>query len=103
MMGTAIAPNATGAVFATSATTAARIGAKPSAMSINDVTATGAPNPASASRSAPKQNAMRIACVRWSAENAPKLRRSTSKWPVTTVMLKIHSALTTIHMIGNKP
>ena len=103
MMGTAIAPNATGAVFATSATTAARIGAKPSAMSINDVTATGAPKPASASRSAPKQKAMRIACVRWSAENAPKLRRSTSKWPVTTVMLKIHSALTTIHMIGNRP
>ena len=37
MIGTAIAPNATGAVLATSATTAARIGAKPSATSITDV------------------------------------------------------------------
>ena len=67
------------------------------------MTATGAPKPASASSRAPKQNAMSIACMRWSAENAPKLRRSTSKWPVTTVMLKIHSAFTTIHMIGNRP
>ena len=103
MIGTAIAPNATGAVLATSARIAARIGAKPSATSITDVIATGAPKPASASRSAPKQNAMRIACVRWSAENAPKLRRRMSKWPVATVMLKIHNALTTIHMIGKRP
>ncbi len=65
--------------------------------------ATGAPKPASASSSAPKQNAIRIACVRWSDDNAPKLRCSTSKCPVATVMLKIHSAFTTIHMIGNSP
>ena len=45
MIGTAIAPNATGAVLATSATIAARIGAKPSATSITDVIATGAPKP----------------------------------------------------------
>ena len=103
MMGTAIAPNATGAVLATSATTAAFIGLNPSATSITEVIATGAPNPASASSRAPKQNATRIAWVRWSVDSAPTLRRMMSKWPVATVMLKIHRALTTIHKIGNSP
>jgi len=41
----AIAPNATGAVLATSATDAAFSGLKPSATSITDVIATGVPNP----------------------------------------------------------
>ena len=65
-IGVASAPNATGAVFATSATAAALIGRKPSAISITTVIATGVPNPASASSSAPKQNAMMIAWIRWS-------------------------------------
>ena len=60
VIGTARAPNATGAVLATSATTAAFIGRKPSAMSMTLVIATGVPKPASASSSAPKQNAMMI-------------------------------------------
>ncbi len=103
MTGTPIAPNATGAVFATSATTAALIGLKPSAISITAVIATGAPNPASASSSPPKQNATRIACVRVSEDSDPKLRCSTSKWPLATVMLNTHRAFTTIHRIGKSP
>jgi len=41
------------------------------------VTATGVPNPASASSSAPKQKAMLMACTRWSGDNEPNARRST--------------------------
>jgi hypothetical protein len=55
MIGVAIAPNATGAVLATSATAAAWIGLKPTASSIAAVIATGAPKPASASISAPNE------------------------------------------------
>ena len=83
----AIAPNATGAVLATSATDAALIGLKPSAISITAVIATGVPNPARASSRAPKQNAMITAWTRWSVEIAPKERRNTAKCPVSTVML----------------
>ncbi len=87
MIGIAIAPKATGAVFATSATAAALIGSKPSAISITAVIATGVPKPASASSSAPKQKAMMTACTRWSSEMRPNDRRRTAKWPVETVML----------------
>ena len=64
MIGVAMAPNATGAVLATSATAAAFIGLKPTAISITAVIATGVPKPASASSSAPKQKAMMIAWIR---------------------------------------
>ncbi len=87
VIGTAIAPKATGAVLATSATEAALIGLKPSAISITEVIATGVPKPASASSSAPKEKATITACTRWSSEIAPNERRSTAKWPVSTVML----------------
>ena len=87
MIGTAIAPNATGAVFATSATEAARIGLKPRPMSMTAEIATGVPKPASASISAPKQKAMRIACTRWSSETVPNERRRTAKCPLSTVRL----------------
>ncbi len=86
-IGVASAPNATGAVFAIRATAAAFTGWKPSAISMTTVMATGVPNPASASRSAPKQNAMMIACTRWSELTVSKDRRSTSKWPDATVRL----------------
>ena len=87
MIGVASAPNATGAVFATSATVAALSGRKPSAISMTEVIATGVPKPASASSSAPKQNAMMIAWIRWSSLTEANDRRSTSKCPVSTVML----------------
>ena len=86
-IGVASAPNATGAVLATRATTAALSGWKPSAISITTVTATGVPNPASASSSAPKQKAMMIAWMRWSGLTFSNDRRSTSKCPVATVRL----------------
>ena len=87
VIGIAIAPNATGAVFATRAIAAALIGRNPSAIIITAVIATGVPKPASASSSAPKQNAMITAWMRWSSEIAPNDRRSTAKCPVSTVML----------------
>ena len=87
VIGTASAPNATGAVLATSATTAALSGRNPRAMSMTLVMATGVPKPASASRRAPKQNAMMTAWIRWSSLTLAKDRRRTSKCPVTTVML----------------
>ena len=86
-IGVASAPNATGAVLAISATDAARIGEKPSAISMTTVTATGVPKPASASSSAPKQNATMTAWTRMSGLTRAIDRRSTSKWPLTTVRL----------------
>ena len=85
MIGVAIAPKATGAVLATRATAAALSGARPRAMSITDVMATGVPKPASASISAPKQKATMIAWMRWSSLIDANERRRTWKWPVSTV------------------
>ena len=84
-IGVAIAPKATGAVLATSASAAAFIGLKPSAINITEVTATGVPKPASASSSAPNENAIRTAWMRWSSLTRLNERRSTSKCPVSTV------------------
>ncbi len=86
VIGTAIAPKATGAVFATSATTAALSGLKPTPMSMIVQIATGAPKPARASSSAPNEKAMITAWTRWSEDTEPNDRRSTSKCPVRTVM-----------------
>ena len=86
-IGIAIAPKATGAVLATSATAAAFIGSKPTATSITAVIATGVPKPASASSSAPKQKAMMTAWIRWSFEMPLNARLSTAKCPVASVML----------------
>jgi hypothetical protein len=86
-IGVARAPNATGAVFAISATPAARTGRNPSAINMTTVMATGVPNPASASSSAPKQKAMMMAWTRWSGLTRSKERRNTSKWPLATVRL----------------
>ena len=60
---------------------------KPTATSITAVMATGVPKPASASSSAPKQKAMITAWMRWSSEIEANDRRSTAKWPVSSVML----------------
>ena len=87
VIGMPIAPKGTGAVLATSASAAALSGLKPSAIIITEVIATGAPKPASASISAPKQKATITAWTRWSSETAPNDRRSTAKCPVSTVML----------------
>nr|BFE71627.1 hypothetical protein GCM10020092_049280 [Actinoplanes digitatis] len=86
-IGVASAPNATGAVLAMSATAAARIGGKPSAISITTVIATGVPKPARASSSAPKQKATMIAMILMSGLTRSIERRSTSKCPLATVRL----------------
>jgi len=86
-IGIAMAPKATGAVLATSATAAAFIGSKPTAISMTAVMATGVPNPANASSSAPKQNAIRMAWIRWSPEMPVIERRRTAKCPVSSVIL----------------
>ena len=85
--GVVTAPNATGAVLATSATVAALTGLKPSDISMTTEIATGVPKPARASSSAPKQKAMMIAWIRWSELTFSKDRRSTSKCPEATVRL----------------
>jgi hypothetical protein len=101
--GVPIAPKATGAVLATRATTAARTGSKPSATSMTEQIATGAPKPASASRRAPKQNATTRAWTRGSSDSRPKERRRMSKCRVRTVIRYTHRASTTIHRIGKRP
>ncbi len=80
-------PNATGAVFATSATVAALSGWKPIAISMTAQIAIGEPPPASDSSNAPNENAMTIAWIRRSSLIAAKARRSTAKCPVRTVKL----------------
>ena len=53
----------------------------PAAISIAAEMATGAPNPASDSSSAPNQNAMTMASTRWSSEIARIFSPSTSNHP----------------------
>ena len=65
--------------------------------------ATGVPNPASASSSAPKQNAMMTAWMRMSGLTRAMDRRSTSEYPLATVRLYTQIALSTIHRIGKNP
>jgi len=79
VIGIAIAPNATGAVSATSASDAARSGENPSPTSITPQMATGVPNPASASSRAPKQNAITTTWTRGSSETLLKARLRIAK------------------------
>ena len=87
VIGVPIEPKATGAVLATSASTAAATGSKPSPASIAALIATGAPNPAMPSTSAPKPKATSSACTRRSAVSRASERRMTSKSPLATVRL----------------
>ena len=82
VIGTAMAPKATGAVLATSATAAALAGWKPRPMSMTEQIATGVPKPASASSRAPKQKAISTACTRWSSLRRPNERLMTAKYPL---------------------
>ena len=77
-------PNATGAVFAINASTAAMIGSKPRPASIDAVIATGAPKPAMPSINAPKQNATSRTWMRRSVVSRASDRRMTSKSPLST-------------------
>ena len=84
MIGMPSDPNATGVVLAMSASVAAMIGANPSPASIDAVIATGAPNPAMPSMSAPKQNATITTWMRRSPVARASERRMTSKSPLST-------------------
>ena len=79
VIGMAIAPNATGAVSATRASAAARSGEKPTPTSMTPQIATGVPKPASASSSAPKQNAMTTTWTRGSSDTLSNALRITAK------------------------
>ena len=87
VIGAPIAPKATGAVLATMQTTAARIGFMPAATSMAAVIATGEPKPASASRRAPKQKAIRMASTRMSVEIDCSNSPSTLSQPCLTERL----------------
>jgi hypothetical protein len=80
-------PNATGVVFATSASVAAMIGSNPRPASIDAVIATGAPKPAMPSMSAPKQKATITAWILRSPVARASDRRITSKSPLSTERL----------------
>ncbi|MCY1232259.1 hypothetical protein D9M72_447400 [compost metagenome] len=85
MIGAAMAPNATGAVLASSDTTADFNGFMPAAISMAAEIATGAPKPARDSSRAPKQNAIRMERIRRSFEMERMVRPSTSNQGVATV------------------
>ena len=87
MIGAAMAPKATGAVLASSDTSADFSGFMPAAISIAAEMATGAPNPARDSSSAPKQNAIRIDRIRRSLVIERMVRPSISNHGVATVSL----------------
>ena len=87
VIGMPIEPKATGAVLATSASTAAATGSKPRPASMAALIATGAPKPAMPSTSAPKQKATRSAWMRRSSVRRARERRITSKSPLATVRL----------------
>ena len=101
--GMPIDPKATGAVFASSASTAAVTGSKPRLARIDAVMATGAPNPAIPSSSAPNENATRSVCSRRSVVRRVSDRLMTSKSPLATVRLWKKTALSTIQLMGQRP
>jgi hypothetical protein len=103
MIGAPMAPNATGAVLASSETMADLSGFMPAAISIAAEIATGAPKPASDSISAPKQNAIRIERMRWSSDSDRISCPSASNQPVITDSWYTQIALSRIHMIGKAP
>ena len=87
MIGVAIAPNATGAVLATSATAAAFIGLKPTATSITERDGHRRAEAGQRLDQRAEQKAMITAWIRWSSETDANERRSTAKCPVASVML----------------
>ncbi|WP_244486635.1 hypothetical protein [Aureimonas sp. Leaf324] len=66
---------------------AALIGLKPSSTRSAAQIAMGTPKPAAPSRNAPKQKAIRMTWIRWSAEIVVMLPRMTSNIPLSTASL----------------
>ncbi len=65
--------------------------------------ATGAPNPAMPSRSAPNEKAMIRACILRSVVRVASALRTVSNLPVSIVRLCRKSAFMTIQVMGQKP
>jgi len=86
VIGIAIDPNATGAVFASRQIAAALNGSNPSPTSIAEATATGVPKPAAPSTNAPNAKAISSACKRESLVRWPMESFSNSNFPVSRVM-----------------
>ena len=101
--GMPIDPNATGAVLARRASTAAVTGSKPRLARIDAEMATGAPNPAMPSIRAPKLKATSRAWILRSVVIRASERLMTSKSPLATVRLWKKTALRTIQLIGHRP
>jgi hypothetical protein len=80
-------PNATGAVFASSARAAAYSASKPNPAMREAVIATGVPKPAVASSRAPKTKAIRTTCILRSLLTPARESLMVSKWPVSTMTL----------------
>ena len=87
MIGVPSAPNATGDVFAMSASAAACNGENPVPIISAAEMATGVPKPAAPSTNAPKPNAINSACNRRSADNPATDVFTISNCPVWTVKL----------------
>ena len=101
-IGTPTEPNATGAVLASSETSTAIFGWKPTPTSRNAVIATGAPKPALPSSSAPKQKATSTACTHGSPDARSSIHwRSRSNEPARTERLYSQSALKTSQRIDH--
>ena len=100
----AIAPNATGAVLATSVTNTAFIGFMPIASSMAATMATGAPKPARASNKPPNEKPISRACTRISPRPIlEKISRRSSKRLDLTVRSYTHTAIQMMNTMGNKP
>src|SRR5438552_4926766 len=102
-MGRPRAPNATGAVFASSDIPPAISGEKPMPANNDAETATGVPAPDAPSRNAPNANAMISACIRGSGLISAIDRRMLSNRPVATAMSKSKIAENTRNPSGNRP
>ena len=83
--GVPIDPNATGAVFASKQTLAAKNGGKPRPASMAAAIATGVPKPAAPSMNAPKAKAINRACMLRLLVTLPSESLMMSNLPVSTV------------------
>ena len=102
-IGRPTAANATGTVLARRQRPAAGSAGKPSPTRIPAEIATGAPNPADPSSSAPKPNAIRSACSARSDVARESASLSLPKLPVAEATSCRKTAATTIAPIGTRP
>src|SRR5215831_14059629 len=103
VIGIAIDPNATGAVFASRQIAAALNGEKPSPVSMAAATATGVPKPAAPSMNAPNAKAISSACSLGSVVRCPMESFRMSNLPVSRMMRYSRMAENTTQPMGKRP